>query len=746
VWRIDADGGHEEPLTIQGVKSGSTVVPVNMTVWRDVRPPPPPTDVPAAPEVSTFAATTITGTSFMLYWDGAGAPVASPVRGYYVYINGVEAHDVGPEGSIVVNTVQDNVGHRMGVNITGLEAGGIYTVTIVAYNDIGSSTASAPFTVKTLEGTTALAPNAPTNFRATSVGTNVINVTWTASTLPVGATAVTGYRIYNQGTILLGSPGASATTFSLTGLTPDTAYALTIKAVNTAGESQASSIVNTRTAAEAIPLSAPTGLQVVGVGDGFVSLAWNPNADAEGVTGYQVYRGSTLVTSITGTSYAVQGLTNGTTYTFTVRAYRGASVSAASAPVTATPQAASSGTVPTAPTGLVVQSTGDAQVALDWNDNPVSENITNYRVISNGTLLDTTGGVSNYTATGLTNNTEYTFQTRAVNAAGIGPLSSSVTATPRAASSGATGLPFTADSFFKSRVDGPGVPIDATRTQQFQNFMATYVDPDGQSQAATPHPVLNIDEQWAMTYHIGKASDPIWKITPTAGKSFDSRLNIARTQGFHMADAKADTFPSGDQDRPGCMIDHVFGYTVQFANSVPNKATRVITCDGAGILWHSSNGLDYRNPRSNDQRNFTSRGRIINSMIITREDLDRAVAAGTGVGHTLHLFHCETRTSDGFCHPMTAAESDCVGWGTEGERLRIKPSVNLVGRGISGHALAVARTMQEHGAYLGDNSGSVTVVKMAQPQFYTGTNIARHVFQGKLSWRTDFEVVQRGWQ
>src|SRR5687768_6293318 len=105
VWRVDETGGHEVPVSVSGVRSGSSTVPVEMSVWRDLAPPPPPTDVPSAPEASTFSATSVTGTSFMLYWDAAGAPAAYPVKGYYVYINGEEAHDVGPEGSVVLNTV-----------------------------------------------------------------------------------------------------------------------------------------------------------------------------------------------------------------------------------------------------------------------------------------------------------------------------------------------------------------------------------------------------------------------------------------------------------------------------------------------------------------------------------------------------------------------------------------------------------------------------------------------------------------
>jgi len=298
--------------------------------------------------------------------------------------------------------------------------------------------------------------------------------------------------------------------------------------------------------------------------------------------------------------------------------------------------------------------------------------------------------------------------------------------------------PYTADSFFHSRVDGGNVPVDAVRTTQFHDFMATHPD-----QSAVTWPKLNLSTDWAMSYDYGTADDPIWRLA--GGNTGSSKLQVLTTQGFHMDDAVASTIPIGAQDRAGVIIDTVFGYTVQFADAVPNFATRTITVSNAGIMWHSSNGLDYRNPRSNDARNQVNRGRIPDAMIVTPEELDRAVAAGTGVGHVLHLFLVETNSADGFAHPMIGAESLNYGFGAEGERIRIKPDVDLAARGLTGHALAIARTLQQNGAYIGDNSGSSTQIKLSQASRYPGSNLSTDAFRGRLFW-TDFEVVARGWQ
>ncbi|MFI7451521.1 carbohydrate-binding protein [Nonomuraea sp. NPDC049714] len=66
--------------------------------------------------------------------------------------------------------------------------------------------------------------------------------------------------------------------------------------------------------------SVPGNLRSTGVTATSVSLAWNAATDNVGVTGYNVYRGSTLVTTVSGTSYTDTGRAANTSYTYTVRA------------------------------------------------------------------------------------------------------------------------------------------------------------------------------------------------------------------------------------------------------------------------------------------------------------------------------------------------------------------------------------------------------------------------------------------
>ena len=320
-------------------------------------------------------------------------------------------------------------------------------------------------------------------------------------------------------------------------------------------------------------------------------------------------------------------------------------------------------------------------------------------------------------------------------AAAVGAMGSAAWLHASSASAAAPALPYTAGSFFKSPV--AGAPVDAARTTTFKAFMKSHPE-----QKAVPWPKVNVNPDWASTHCLGKASDPVWKLT--GGNTTHSKLAITRTQGFHMSDATAALFPTGTQDRPGVMVDPVFGYTVQFADGVVNRANRTIAVSNAAVFWHTSNGLDYRNPKSNDSRNMSSRGRIIDAQVIRPDLLAAGIANNTGLGHVLHLFFVETKTSDGVCHPMTGSESSKNGFGAEGERIAIRADVNLVRRGLTGGALVLARTLQTHGAYIGDNSGSSTQLK-GQSGGYPGTNVSTDCLKGKIS-GDDFYVLPKGWQ
>ncbi|WP_233487123.1 GEVED domain-containing protein [Tenacibaculum sp. E3R01] len=66
--------------------------------------------------------------------------------------------------------------------------------------------------------------------------------------------------------------------------------------------------------------TAPSSLTSSSVTQTSLTLGWTASTDAVGVTGYDVFRGTTKLATVTTTSYNVTGLTANTAYTFSVKA------------------------------------------------------------------------------------------------------------------------------------------------------------------------------------------------------------------------------------------------------------------------------------------------------------------------------------------------------------------------------------------------------------------------------------------
>jgi len=216
---------------------------------------------------------------------------------------------------------------------------GNYRVTLVVWDNEGRASLKE-HTINVYAGPPdTQAPSAPTNLSAPSKSNVTVNLSWSASTDNVG---VYGYEVYRNGSLIGTTTGANATTFTVTGLTPSTTYSFTVKAKDAAGNVSAASnaLSVTTDAGDTQPPTAPSNLTSTGKTDTSVSLSWSASSDNMGVTGYDIYAGSTLVASTTGasaTNHTVTGLAPSTSYTFTVKAKDASNnVSAASNAVTVT--------------------------------------------------------------------------------------------------------------------------------------------------------------------------------------------------------------------------------------------------------------------------------------------------------------------------------------------------------------------------------------------------------------------------
>ena len=262
------------------------------------------------------------------------------------------------------------------------------------------------------------APTAPTGLSASGTTTTTTNLAWAASTDNV---AVTGYNVLQNGVNIGATNGA--TTFNVAGLTQNTTYAFTVTARDAAGNvSGASNTVNvtTLTAVDNQAPTAPTGLSASGTTTTTTNLAWAASTDNVAVTGYNVLQNGVNIGATNGaTTFNVAGLTQNTTYAFTVTARDAAgNVSGASNTVNVTTLTAVDNQAPTAPTGLSASGTTTTTTNLAWAASTDNVAVTGYNILQNGVNIGTTNGAATFNVAGLTPNTTYAFTVTARDAAG----------------------------------------------------------------------------------------------------------------------------------------------------------------------------------------------------------------------------------------------------------------------------------------------------------------------------------------
>ena len=380
--------------------------------------PPPMATVPHSPQ--DLSASSASG-RVILTWYPPNFDGGAPIINYNVYRGTSSNGEVFLVPVGIALTYTDN-------NVIN---GQTYFYRVSAMNSVGegptSNEASAsPGTV----------PSAPTQLPATASNAQVA-LAWLAPSNN-GGFPITGYRVYrgttSGGETLLASPG-NVLNYTNVGLTNGVTYYYKISALNSKGESALS---NERSATPRTIPSAPQNL-VATEGDSSVTLTWSAPASNGGasITAYKVYGGTSsggqalLATLGNVLTFTDSGLTNGQTYYYQVSAVNAAGEGPRSAEDSAIPAA-----VPLAPTSLSA-TTGNAYVFLSWSapsydgGSPVT-GYKVYRGVSLGDmdLLATLGNVLTLNDTRLTNGQTYIYKVSAVNAAGEGPLSETVQATP----------------------------------------------------------------------------------------------------------------------------------------------------------------------------------------------------------------------------------------------------------------------------------------------------------------------------
>jgi len=258
-------------------------------------------------------------------------------------------------------------------------------------------------------------PSAVTTLAASGTTTTGTELSWSASTDNIG---VTGYRVFQNGTQIGNTAGTS---YSVNGLSENTSYNFTVLAEDAAGNvSAAGNTINVTTtlANDTEPPSAVTTLAASGTTTTGTELSWSASTDNIGVTGYRVFQNGTQIGNTAGTSHSVSGLSENTSYAFTVLAEDAAgNVSAAGNTINVTTTLANDTEPPSAVTTLAASGTTTTGTELSWSASTDNIGVTGYRVFQNGTQIGNTAGTS-HSVNGLSENTSYTFTVLAEDAAG----------------------------------------------------------------------------------------------------------------------------------------------------------------------------------------------------------------------------------------------------------------------------------------------------------------------------------------
>ena len=174
-------------------------------------------------------------------------------------------------------------------------------------------------------------PSAPTAVSATAG--NLQATVGFAAPVNDGGSAITGYTVTsNPAGGVDSNDGMIATTHTVTGLTNGTEYTFTVKATNAVGDSldSAASKATPRT----VPGAPTIGTATPGNAQATVSFTAPASNGGSAITGYMVTSspagGVDSNAGTIATPHTVTGLTNGTAYTFTVKATNVAGDSAAS--------------------------------------------------------------------------------------------------------------------------------------------------------------------------------------------------------------------------------------------------------------------------------------------------------------------------------------------------------------------------------------------------------------------------------
>ena len=190
-------------------------------------------------------------------------------------------------------------------------------------------------------------------------------------------------------------------------------YSVRVRVTDGGGLTFEQSIAITVTDGDDSAPTAPADLTFSNVTGTGVTLTWTPSTDNVGVSGYEVYSGSTLIASATESPYNVTGIASGVSHTLTIVAIDAAgNRSANSNSVTfTTPDVVA----PSIPVNITAIESTPTSLRIQWDASTDNVGVTGYNVYRNRDFVGTIKG-NRLTITGLKQNTPYSITVMAFDA------------------------------------------------------------------------------------------------------------------------------------------------------------------------------------------------------------------------------------------------------------------------------------------------------------------------------------------
>lgn len=265
------------------------------------------TTAPAVPSGVTAVASS--STKVTIAWTASADSGGSGLTGYQIFRGGI----------LVGTSTSPSFADTTTLGTTA------YSYTVKAVDAAGSVSAASTAAAVTTPDT--LAPSVPTALSLTTATSTAVTLAWGAST-DTGGSGLAGYRLYRNG-VQIGTTAALTLTDST--VTGWATYAYTVAAYDNAGNVSVQSGILSVKVPDTIAPTIPTGLTPTAANANEVDLTWAASTDTgSGVAGYKVYRGGTLLASVTGgPGYIDYALAGGATVTYTVSAQDNAGNSSA---------------------------------------------------------------------------------------------------------------------------------------------------------------------------------------------------------------------------------------------------------------------------------------------------------------------------------------------------------------------------------------------------------------------------------